>query len=228
MNERSSNRQNYPFGQHSLREVCLFRWRGRTGRHESPAPLYFLGCVVALALLLAAPCSASPDISRAFVGNLICLRVSMVTVGFPEPFEGDKRMLKYDEKHRFASVRPSSLVKWAEVCFYQAGPKCRISDRVSHNWQQWFRNAKWGDAQIGEPVGLAPAAVLIAPTVNDPDSVWIIHLWEGRAVLHVGHSCGNGAYQARPDSKQAILTDRAILEALWKSSRNAVSRASER
>jgi hypothetical protein len=174
-------------------------------------------------LLTIAKVHASPDIKKAFMGVPFPLRLSTINVGFDENFDGGEKFINNDLADRFEEVLPCALIKWGTAYLYKTGPKCD-TESWKEDWDRWFIKSDWVTEFPNEPVGLAPALVVIIPDSKDAGSVWILHLWEKRAVLYVGISCGEGIYQERPDTKKTQGSGRDFVSRMWKTANQAIGK----
>jgi hypothetical protein len=157
---------------------------------------------------------AAPDFSRSCFVSQVSLRISDVTVLSPEKYEGAADAVGEAPEERYASIEPASVIKLAEASLYVKSKDGGLSEKVVAGCKRWIAKARW-ERPKEDVIGFAPEGVMVLHDGKSEALAWVLHLWEGRAVLLAGRSCGGGFYQVWPNSKEAQVDDPALVKALW-------------
>ncbi|RFC51836.1 MAG: hypothetical protein DVB22_001265 [Verrucomicrobia bacterium] len=157
---------------------------------------------------------AAPDFSRSVFVSQVSLRISDVTVLSPEKYEGAADAVGEAPAARYASIEPSSIIRLAEAFMYVKSKDGGLSEKVVAGCERWIAKARW-EKPKEDVIGFAPEGVMVVHDTKSESLAWVLHLWEGRAVMLAGRSCGGEFYQVWPNSKEAQVDDPALVKALW-------------
>lgn len=178
-------------------------------------------------LIIAALCAmsariyAGPDFARSFFANQVSLRMTDLTALAPEKYEGEEGAVAASDTKRYAAIEPAAVIQTAEASLYSKLKDGKLSEQLVASCKAWFTKVRWEKAK-DDVIGFAPEGVIVVPDDKDETLVWVVHVWERRAVLLAGRSCGGDMYQIWPGSKEAQITDPNLVKALWLLYRDAV------
>jgi hypothetical protein len=164
---------------------------------------------------------AAPDFSRSFFANQVSLRMTDLTVLSPEKCEWADEAVGAIDAGRYKVVEPASIIQFAETSMYSRSKDGKFSKQLVASCKTWLTKVRWEEPK-GDVIGFAPQGVIVVPDDEHESLVWVLHLWEQRAVLLAGRSCGAQMYQIWPGSKEAQIGDSNLVNGLWAAYRDAL------